>query len=50
MRMLMIDEIHALLNGTPRLQRIILTEIRLLANDLRIRWCAWASRKPIGHS
>jgi Bacterial TniB protein len=35
-RMLIIDEIHALLNGTPRLQRIGLTAIRLLANDLRI--------------
>jgi Cdc6-like AAA superfamily ATPase len=35
-RMLIIDEIHALLNGTPRQQRIILTAIRLLANDLRI--------------
>jgi hypothetical protein len=35
-RMLIIDEIHALLNGTPRLQRIALTAIRLLANDLRI--------------
>jgi hypothetical protein len=34
-RMLIIDEIHALLNGTPRLQRIGLTAIRLLANDLR---------------
>ena len=35
-RMLIIDEIHALLVGTPREQRIILTVIRLLANDLRI--------------
>jgi hypothetical protein len=35
-RMLIIDEIHALLVGTPRLQRITLTAIRLLANDLRI--------------
>ena len=35
-RMLIIDEIHALLVGTPRQQRIILTAIRLLANDLRI--------------
>jgi hypothetical protein len=35
-RMLIIDEIHALLVGTPRQQRIILTVIRLLANDLRI--------------
>jgi hypothetical protein len=35
-RMLIIDEIHALLDGTPREQRIILTAIRLLANDLRI--------------
>jgi hypothetical protein len=34
-RMLIIDEIHALLVGTPRQQRIILTAIRLLANDLR---------------
>ena len=34
--MLIIDEIHALLVGTPREQRIILTVIRLLANDLRI--------------
>ena len=35
-RMLIIDEIHALLVGTPREQRIILTVIRLLANDLRL--------------
>jgi hypothetical protein len=35
-RRLIIDEIHALLVGTPRQQRIILTVIRLLANDLRI--------------
>jgi len=34
-RMLIVDEIHALLVGTPRQQRIILTAIRLLANDLR---------------
>lgn len=35
-RMLIIDEIHALLAGTFREQRIMLTAIRLLANDLRI--------------
>ena len=35
-RMLVIDEIHALLAGTFREQRIMLTAIRLLANDLRI--------------
>jgi hypothetical protein len=35
-RMLIIDEIHALLVGTPRQQRIILTAIRLLANDLLV--------------
>jgi hypothetical protein len=36
MRMLIIDEIHALLAGTFREQRIILSAIRFLANDLRI--------------
>jgi len=35
-RMLVIDEIHAILAGTFREQRIILDSIRLLANDLRI--------------
>lgn len=35
-RMLVIDEIHALLAGTYREQRIILNCIRFLANDLRI--------------
>jgi hypothetical protein len=35
-RMLVIDEIHSLLAGTFREQRIILNAIRFLANDLRI--------------
>ena len=35
-RMLVIDEIHSLLAGTFREQRIILNAIRILANDLRI--------------
>jgi hypothetical protein len=35
-RMLVIDEIHCLLVGTYREQRIILNCIRFLANDLRI--------------
>lgn len=35
-RMLIIDEIHALLSGTPRAQRLFLNEIRFLANDLRL--------------
>jgi hypothetical protein len=35
-RMLIIDEIHSLLAGTFREQRIILNAIRFLANDLRI--------------
>ena len=35
-RMLVIDEIHAILAGTFREQRIILDSIRLLANDLRV--------------
>lgn len=35
-RMLVIDEIHAILAGTFRDQRIILDAIRLLANDLRV--------------
>lgn len=35
-RMLIIDEIHCLLAGTYREQRIILNCIRFLANDLRI--------------
>ncbi|KSV71187.1 hypothetical protein N182_30825 [Sinorhizobium sp. GL2] len=35
-RMLIIDEIHALLAGTFRQQRIFLNIVRFLANDLRI--------------
>ena len=35
-RMLVIDEIHSLLAGSYREQRIILNTIRFLANDLRI--------------
>lgn len=35
-RMLVIDEIHSLLAGTFREQRVILNAIRFLANDLRI--------------
>jgi hypothetical protein len=35
-RLLIIDEIHSLLAGTSREQRIILNAIRFLANDLRI--------------
>jgi hypothetical protein len=34
--MLVIDEIHSVLAGTFREQRIILNAIRFLANDLRI--------------
>ncbi len=36
MRLLIIDEIHSLLAGTFREQRIILNAVRFLANDLRI--------------
>ncbi|MBV9489903.1 MAG: TniB family NTP-binding protein, partial [Verrucomicrobia bacterium] len=35
-RMLVIDEIHSLLAGTFREQRVLLNAIRFLANDLRI--------------
>jgi hypothetical protein len=35
-RMLIIDEIHSMLAGTFREQRIILNSLRFLANDLRI--------------
>jgi hypothetical protein len=35
-RMLVIDEIHAMLAGTAREQRIFLNTLRFLANDLRI--------------
>ena len=35
-RMLIIDEIHSILAGTFREQRIVLNAIRFLANDLRI--------------
>ncbi|MFW8584698.1 TniB family NTP-binding protein [Rhizobium beringeri] len=35
-RMLIIDEIHAMLTGTFRQQRIFLNVIRFLANDLRV--------------
>ena len=36
MRMLVIDEIHSLLAGNFREQRVVLNAIRFLANDLRI--------------
>jgi hypothetical protein len=35
-RMIIIDEIHSMLAGTPRAQRIFLNLIRFLANDLRV--------------
>jgi replication-associated recombination protein RarA len=35
-RMLMIDEVHAMLSGSARQQRIFLNTIRFLTNDLRI--------------
>ncbi|MBX5241906.1 TniB family NTP-binding protein [Rhizobium sp. NLR22b] len=35
-RMLIIDEIHALLTGTYRQQRVFLNVIRFLANDLKV--------------
>jgi hypothetical protein len=35
-RMLVIDEIHSMLAGTFREQRIFLNSLRFLANDLRI--------------
>src|SRR4029077_2663884 len=35
-RMLIIDEIHAILAGTYREQRILLNTLRFLANDLHI--------------
>ncbi|WP_313903215.1 TniB family NTP-binding protein [Rhizobium leguminosarum] len=35
-RMLIIDEIHALLTGTYRRQRVFLNVIRFLANDLKV--------------
>jgi hypothetical protein len=35
-RLLVIDEIHSLLAGTYREQRILLNSIRFLANDLRL--------------
>ena len=45
-RMLIIDEIHCLLAGTYREQRIILNCIRFLANDLRIPLVCAGRRKP----
>jgi replicative DNA helicase len=46
-RMLIIDEIHSMLAGTFREQRIILNSLRFLANDLcASRWSAWARKKP----
>lgn len=35
-RMLMIDEVHAMLSGSARQQRVFLNTIRFLTNDLRI--------------
>lgn len=35
-RMLIIDEIHAMLTGTYRQQRVFLNVIRFLANDLKV--------------
>jgi hypothetical protein len=35
-RILIIDEVHALLAGSYRQQRILLNTLRLLATDLRI--------------
>jgi len=35
-RMLIIDEIHSMLSGTFREQRIFLNALRFLANDLRL--------------
>jgi Bacterial TniB protein len=35
-RMILIDEIHSILSGTAREQRVILNSIRFLANDLQI--------------
>ena len=39
-RMLVIDEIHSILAGTFREQRIVLNAIRFLANDLPFLWFA----------
>jgi hypothetical protein len=36
MRLLVIDEIHSLLAGSYREQRILLNSISFLANDLRL--------------
>jgi hypothetical protein len=46
-RMLIIDEIHSLLAGTFREQRIILNAIRFLAKDLQIPLVCLEPRKPI---
>lgn len=35
-KMLIIDEIHSMLSGSPRAQRIFFNTLRFLANDLRI--------------
>jgi Bacterial TniB protein len=35
-RMLIIDEIHSMLAGSPRAQRVFLNTLRFLANDIRI--------------
>lgn len=40
-RLLVIDEIHSLLAGTYREQRILLNSIRFLANDLRLPLVRW---------
>jgi Cdc6-like AAA superfamily ATPase len=45
-RMLVIDEIHSLLAGSFREQRIILNAIRFLANDLRIPLVCLAPTTP----
>jgi hypothetical protein len=49
-RMLVIDEIHSILAGTFREQRIVLNAIRFLANDLRIPLVVSGLTKPNKHS
>jgi hypothetical protein len=50
-RMLILDEIHSLLAGTFREQRIILNAVRFLANDLQdSAGVSLGQRKPTGRS
>ena len=49
-QVLLLDEVHNILAGTYREQRIVLNTLRYISNELQIPWYVLASERPVRRS